>query len=129
MTSYKDYVSASELDKRGYQLDKDGVLATEHFQTVEDAVDDFMQNSFDIVQELVRNYRGRKWTDAFYEDMKKTDLTGKALEFQEALKEAIIQQAIYTYDNGDVSASAYKGESHYAPKAVSVLWGLVIGNF
>jgi hypothetical protein len=129
MTSYKDYVSASELDKRGYQLDKDGVLATEHFQTVEDAVDDFMQNSFDIVQELVRNYRGRKWTDAFYEDMKKTDLTGKALEFQEALKEAIIQQAIYTYDNGDASASAYKGESHYAPKAVSVLWGLVIGNF
>lgn len=129
MTSYKDYVSARELDKRGYQLDKDGVLATEHFQTVEDAVDDFMQNSFDIVQELVRNYRGRKWTDAFYEDMKKTDLTGKALEFQEALKEAIIQQAIYTYDNGDASASAYKGESHYAPKAVSVLWGLVIGNF
>lgn len=129
MTSYKDYVSASELDKRGYQLDKDGVLATEHFQTVEDAVDDFMQNSFDIVQELVRNYRGRKWTDAFYEDMKKTDLTGKALEFQEALKEAIIQQAIYTYDNGDASASAYKGESHYAPKAVSALWGLVIGNF
>jgi len=129
MTSYKDYVSASELDKRGYQLDKDGVLATEHFQTVEDAVDDFMQNSFDIVQELVRNYRGRKWTDAFYEDMKKTDLTGTALEFQEALKEAIIQQAIYTYDNGDASASAYKGESHYAPKAVSVLWGLVIGNF
>ena len=126
MTSYKDYVSASELDKRGYQLDKDGVLATEHFQTVEDAVDDFMQNSFDIVKELVR---GRKWTDAFYEDMKKTDLTGKALEFQEALKEAIIQQAIYTYDNGDASASAYKGESHYAPKAVSVLWGLVIGNF
>ena len=129
MTSYKDYVSASELDKRGYQLDKDGVLATEHFQTVEDAVDDFMQNSFDIVQELVRNYRGRKWTDAFYEDMKKTDLTGNALKFQEALKEAIIQQAIYTYDNGDASASAYKGESHYAPKAVSVLWGLVIGNF
>ena len=129
MTSYKDYVSASELDKRGYPLDKDGVLATEHFQTVEDAVDDFMQNSFDIVQELVRNYRGRKWTDAFYEDMKKTDLTGKALEFQEALKEAIIQQAIYTYDNGDASASAYKGESHYAPKAVSALWGLVIGNF
>ena len=129
MTSYKDYVSASELDKRGYQLDKDGVLATEHFLTVEDAVDDFMQNAFDIVQELVRNYRGRKWTDAFYEDMKKTDLTGKALKFQEALKEAIIQQAIYTYDNGDASASAYKGESHYAPKAVSVLWGLVIGNF
>ena len=129
MTSYKDYVSASELDKRGYQLDKDGVLATEHFQTVEDAVDDFMQNAFDIVQELVRNYRGRKWTDAFYEDMKKTDLTGKALEFQEALKEAIIQQAIYTYDNGDASASAYKGESHYAPKAVSALWGLVIDNF
>lgn len=129
MTSYKDYVSASELDKRGYQLDKDGVLATEHFQTVEDAVDDFMQNAFDIVQELVRNYRGRKWTDAFYEDMKKTDLTGKALKFQEALKEAIIQQAIYTYDNGDASASAYKGESHYAPKAVSALWDLVIGNF
>lgn len=129
MTSYKDYVSAEELTKRGYDLYKDGVLETVHFQTKEDAVDDFMQNAFDIVQELVRNYRGRKWANAFYEDMKKTDLTGRALEFQEALKEAIIEQCIYTYDTGDASASAYKGESHFAPKAVSKLWGLVIGNF
>ena len=126
MISYKDYITKEDLVPRGYILDADGVLDDTHFASKEDAIDDFMQNSFNIVHELVKRYRGREWTKAFFEDMKKQDLTGKALEFQEALHEALIEQAIYIYDNGDASASRYDGEKPYSPKAVAALWDLVI---
>ncbi len=126
MYSYKDYITNDDLVPRGYNLMDDGVLDDSHFQTREDAVDDFLQNSTEIVVGLIQRYRGRDWTKKFLEDMKLDDLTGRALEFQEAFKKALIEQAIYTYDIGDASASAYKGESHYAPKAVEALWGLVI---
>lgn len=126
MYSYKDYITNNDLVPRGYNLMDDGVLDDSHFQTREDAVDDFLQNSTEIVVGLIQRYRGRDWTKKFLEDMKLDDLTGRALEFQEAFKKALIEQAIFTYDNGDASASAYKGESHYAPKAVEALWGLVI---
>lgn len=128
MFNYSDYISNSDLVPRGYDLYADGVLDDTHFQSRDDAVNDFMQNSFEIVTGLITKYNGREWTDAFLEDMKKNDLTGRALKFQEAFKGALIEQCIYTYDNGDASASKYTGESHYAPKAVSKLWGLVIGR-
>lgn len=128
MFKYSDYITNDDLVPRGYDLYADGVLDDSHFQSREDAVNDFMQNSCENVVELIQHYRGRKWTEAFLEDMKKDDLTGNALKFQEAFKGALIEQCIYTYDNGDASASKYTGESHYAPKAVSKLWGLVIGR-
>lgn len=75
---------------------------------------------------MIEKYRGREWTKAFLEDMKKDDLSGRALEFQQAFKKALIEQAIYTYDNGDSQASAYNGQNPYGEKAVQALWGLVI---
>ena len=126
MLSYKDYFTNEDMKPRGYDFMADGVLDDTHFQSKEEACDDFMQNSFNIVHGLIKKRRGRQWTDAFFEDMKKQDLTGKAIEYQEALKQALIEQAIYTYDNGDASASKYEGESAYAPKAVSALWDFII---
>ncbi len=127
---YKDYVSLEELKQRGYNLQADGVLDDTHFENREDAINDFMLNVCNIIYNLVKEYRGRKWTDAFFEDMKKTDLTGKALEYQESLHDAIIEQAIFTYDNGDSQASASNEErkynTAYAPKAVSELWDIVL---
>lgn len=126
MLSYKDYFTNEDMKPRGYDFMADGVLDDTHFQSKAEAVDDFLQNAFNIVHGLIKKRRGREWTKAFFTDMKKTDLTGKALEYQEALKEALIEQAIYTYDNGDASASKYEGESAYAPKAVSALWDFII---
>ena len=128
--NYKDYVRLEELKKRGYDFNTDGVLDSTHFDNVEDAVDDFMQNSCKVVYNLIKDYRGREWTNAFFEDMKQTDLTGKALEYQECLHDAIIEQAIFTYDNGDSQSSASNEErkynTAYAPKAVSELWDIVL---
>lgn len=128
MESYKDYITNDDLIPRGYDLTDDGVLETSHFKSVDDAIDDFMQNAFNIIVKLIERYRGFKWTANFLEDMKQSDLTGTALEFQERFKQALIEQCIYIYDNGDAAASAYKGEEEYAPKAVEWLWGKIIGR-
>lgn len=123
---YKDYMTNDDLIPRGYDLMADGVLDDTHFRTREEAVDDFLGTTYDIVVGLIEKYRGREWTKAFLEDMKKGDLSGRALEFQQAFKKALIEQAIFTYDNGDSQASAYKGINPYSEKAVQALWGLVI---
>lgn len=126
MFSYKDYITKEDLVPRGYILDDDNVLDTTHFHSKQDAIDDFMQNAFEIIEGLVVEYRGREFADAFFTDMKRDDLTGKALEIQNRLKKALIEQNIYTYDNGDSDASKYVGEKPYAPKAVKLLWGEVL---
>jgi hypothetical protein len=126
MFSYKDYITKEDLVPRGYILDDDNVLDITHFNSKEDAIDDFMQNAFDIIESLVVEYRGREFADAFFTDMKRDDLTGKALEIQNRLKKALIEQNIYTYDNGDPEASKYVGEKPYAPKAVKLLWGEIL---
>ena len=123
---YKDYMTNDDLIPRGYDLMADGVIDDTHFRTREEAVDDLLGTAYDIVVGLIRKYRGRQWTKAFLEDMKKDDLSGRALEFQQAFKKALIEQAIYTYDNGDPQASAYKGINPYSEKAVEALWDLVI---
>ena len=130
MINYKDYIDLEDLKKRGYNLQADGVLDDSHFENRDDAIDDFLGNTTKIIYNLVKDYRGKSFADAFFDDMKKTDLTGKALEYQEALHNALIEQAIYTYDNGDSETSSInderKANSVYAPKAVKELWELVL---
>lgn len=130
MIDYRNYVSLEDLRKRGYNLEKEGVLDTSHFDTPQDAVDDFMLNICNIVFHLISRYRGRVWTRAYFEDMAKSDLTGKALEYKEALHNAIIEQAIFTYDNGDSEANSNnddrKNNTAFSPKAVAELWELVL---
>ena len=126
MFSYKDYITKEDLVPRGYILDDDNVLDTTHFNSKEEAIDDFMQNSFDIIEGLIVEYRGEEFADAFFTDMKRDDLTGKALKYQQTLKKALIEQNIYTYDCGDSEASKYVGEKPYAPKAVKLLWNAEI---
>lgn len=123
---YQNYFTNEDLVPRGYDLYADGVLEDTHFKSRTDAVNDFCENAFNIIKNLIEKYRGIPWTAFFLDDMKRTDLTGMAKKFQDAFKTALIEQCIYTYDNGDASASKYVGESHYAPKAVEALWGLVI---
>lgn len=128
MYTYSDYITNTDLIPRGYNLYQEGILDDIHFQNKEDAVNDFMQGCCDIIYNLIKNYRGIKWTDNFFEDMKQSDLTGKALKCQNALKKALVEQCIFTYDCGDPQARSFKGVEPYAPKAVEALWNLVIFN-
>ena len=114
--------------KKGYDFTDKQVLDGVPFQTQEDAIDTYFQDVFDTIYNLVKDYRGKWWTEMFFEDMQHTDLTGVALKYKEALIEALWQQAIFVWDNGDSNANANKDDnrSPYSPKAVKVLWDLII---
>ena len=130
MIDYTKYVKLEDLRKRGYNLEAEGVLEISHFDTLKDAVDDFMLNVCNIVFNLIKSYRGRIWTNAFFEDMAKDNLVGTALEYKEALHNAIIEQAIFNYDNGDSQTTSNnedrKHNTAHAPKAAAELWDLVL---
>ena len=126
---FTDYFTKEDLRKRGYDLEADGVLDTSHFNSKEDAIADFMDNTLRAIYNLFVEYRGRKWADAFFSDMKNTDLTGIPLEYKELLKRALVEQAIYIYDNGDSNANASNDDrankSPYSPKAIAEIWDVL----
>lgn len=114
--------------KKGYDFTDTQVLDGVPFQTQEDAIDTYFQDIFDTIYELIEDYRGRVWTKLFFQDMQHKDLTGDALEYQEALITALWQQAVFVWDNGDSSANANKDDNRlpYSPKAVKTLWDIIL---
>lgn len=126
----RDDITA-KLTKRGYNLFYNGVLDTVHFTTLEDAVDDFLQGCTDSLNDLITTYRGKKWTDKFLQDMSISGMTNastKQQEYHDEYIRALLEQCIFTYDNGDANASASKDNPNnaYSPKAVSILWNMNI---
>lgn len=125
--TYTNYITKLDMRKKGYDLEADGVLDVSHFATIQDAIDDFLDETVRTIYNLVIAYRGREFADNFFTDMTLDDLSGKALDFQQRLKRACLEQAIFNYDNGDVEATYQedKYKSPYAPKAVKELWDLL----
>jgi hypothetical protein len=126
---YSDYFTIEDLRKRGYDLEADNVLDSIHFGSRDEAIEDFMNNSLRAIYNLFVEYKGRNWADAFFSDMKNTDLTGVALDYQQRLHQALIEQAIYIYDNGDSNAVANLNDraerNPYAPKAIVEIWDIL----
>ena len=120
--TYSNYFTVEELAKRGYNLEQDGVLVDEHFASREDAIDDFMNDAFDTIFNLIEDYRGEEFTNAYFEDMARDDLEGEALKWKKALNKALIEQAIFLYDNGNPETTLESNKKPYAPKAVHALW-------
>lgn len=125
MFTYSNYYSDIQIDltKRGYDLTADNVLDSTHFETKEDAINDFLQGAFDNIYDLVVKYRGEQWADAYFTDMQSNSLTGEALVYKQKLQRAFIEQCIFIYDNGDTETTHFEGKYPYAPKAVNALWG------
>ena len=124
--SQENFVEA--VRKKGYDLRDNSVLNSTHFASQDDAVDEFLQNSFDAIYELIRDNRGNQWAELFFEDMSQ-DLTSDddAIKYKAILKEALVEQVVYIWDNGDSDATADKDDrSPYAPKAVKKLWGNIL---
>ncbi len=120
--NYNDYFTVEDLAKRGYDLRQEGILDKSHFASLEDAIDDFMNDVFDTIYGLIENYRGSVWAKKFFEDMATTLTNETALEYQYSLKRALIEQAIFTYDNGNPDATFDQNQKPYAPKAVKAMW-------
>lgn len=131
--NWKDYITQEELRKRGYNLKSDGVLTISHFDSIDDAIDDFCNGALRQLKELIVKYTSRAWAEAFLSDMKRKDLTNETAKmYQELFHDALIEQIIYIYDNGDSSADsdngARKDRSEYSPKAVELLWDKVLAH-
>ena len=129
--AWNDYISKEQLRKRGYNLESNGVLDISHFDSLDDAIDDFCNGALNQLYELIAKYTSRAWADAFLSDMARKDLVNAiALEYQELFKDALIEQIIYVYDNGDSSANSdnqdRKDRSPYSPKAVEKLWDRIL---
>lgn len=127
--TYTNYFNKEDLRKRGYNLEANDVLDASHFDTLEDAIDDFMNNSLRAIYNLFVEYKGRKFADAFFTDMARDDLSGNAKDFKNRLNRALVEQAIFIYDNGDANAqSGYEeryDRSPYAPKAIAEIWDIL----
>jgi len=120
---FKEY-----LTKKGYNLDAEGVLDTTHFLTPEDAQDDFLQNAFDNIYNFIGEVAGACYRDAFFEDMSEdVSSSEKATLYKDDLIEAIEQEAIFIYDNGDSTTNASEDDRmHLAPKALNCLYRRIL---
>lgn len=121
-------VTIEDVRSRGYDLLADGRLNQGDFLTIEDSANQFIEECCDMIWALIEKHRGIKWCEEFKKDMMLDDLTDTALLCKFALKKAMLEQVIFIYENGDVSANAIKDDTKrsLSPKAVSKLYNFGI---
>jgi hypothetical protein len=124
---YKLLLSPDDMVRRGYDLKVEGRLNQGDFNSIEDAIDDFMQQCFDSIYNLIEMYRGPSWTSDFFDDMSTAIIKDNyplAYKLQEALKWALLEQTVFIYDNGDINTSSKIeiDKIGYSPKSIQKLW-------
>ena len=126
--NYSSLLSYEDILSRGYDLKVEGRLVKGDFLTIEDAISQFCYEVVDSIVGLIEAYRGQLWTLEFIQDMCQDNLVGAALSYQDALKGAILDQAIFIYENGSKEASAIVDNNRieYSPKAMRRLWNFGI---
>lgn len=117
-------ITIEDVKTRGYDLTKDGALLQGDFLTIQDSANQFITECCDMVWGLIEKHRGVAWTNLFKKDMESQSLTGNALHYQEALKKVMLEQVVFIYENGDITANALKDENKRAisPKVITKLY-------
>lgn len=124
---YKTFFSYDDICNRGYDLKAEGRLNQGDFLTIDVAIDDFLQEVFNSIYDLIESYKGKKWTRFFFEDMATEidkELYPNAYSMQETLKWSLIEQAVFIYENGDVMTSGKiePDKLGYSQKVIRKLW-------
>lgn len=125
-------VSIDDIKKRGYDLKADGRLLQGDFATIEDSANQFIEECCDTVWGLIEKNRGFKWTQLFKKDIENETLKDELLDlFKERLKEAMVEQVVYIYENGDYNASGIIDATRRAnsPKMLNKLYNIGIMRF
>lgn len=124
-------VTIEDVRSRGYDLLADGRLNQGDFATIDDTAIQFIQECCDMIWAVIEKHRGFKWTEWFKQDMMRDDLNDMALLCKNALKKAMLEQVIFIYENGDISANAIKDDTKRAisPKALNKLYNFGIIHF
>ena len=124
-------VTIEDVRSRGYDLLADGRLNQGDFATIDDTAIQFIQECCDMIWAVIEKHRGFKWCECFKQDMMRDDLNDMALLCKNALKKAMLEQVIFIYENGDISANAIKDDTKRAisPKALNKLYNFGIIHF
>ena len=124
---YKAFLSYGDILARGYDLKALGRLEQGDFSTIEYAIDDFLQETFQTIYDLIESYKGINFTTSFFDDMSQEIdkyQYPKAFALQTILKWCLVEQAIFIYENGDVMTSSQiqPDKISYSPKVIRKLW-------
>lgn len=125
-------ITIDDVRSRGYDLVADGRLNQGDFITIEDSANQFIEECCDMIWDLIEKHRGFKWTEHFKQDMLRDDLEDNlALLYQETIKKIMLEQIVFIYENGDITANAYKDDTKRAisPKALNKLYNIGILKF
>ena len=117
-------ITIEDVKTRGYDLTKDGALLQGDFLTIQDSANQFITECCDMIWELIEKHNGIEWTEKFKEDMSQQDLSGLALRYQNAIKNILLEQIVFIYENGNINANATKDENKRAisPKVITKLY-------
>ena len=126
MIDFKKFIDYDIFKERGYDLKVKGRLNQGDFATIDEAVDDFLKSCFENLYNLIESYRGITWTKMLFEDMSQ-DLANESEQsqiYQEVIKWAVLEQAVFIYENGDINSRAKKDIEYvgYSPKVTRKLW-------
>ena len=121
-------VTINDVRSRGYDLLVDGRLNQGDFETIEASANQFIDECCGMIWGLIAKHRGYVWTNEFKQDMMRDDLNDMALVCQQVLKEAMLDQVIFIYENGDASASATIDTTKrtISPRAIGKLYSVGI---
>lgn len=119
--TYKNYITLDDIkDEAGYDLTKR--LELGDFNSMQEAADNFMQDQFEEVVNLISSKMGRIWCKNFLQDIL-TDaeiepiVEEMALAFKDALKEHIV----YRFEVGDPVAVGDSNTPRYSERMIETL--------
>lgn len=119
--TYKNYITLDDIKKEsGYNLIER--LELGDFNSKEEAADNFMQDQFDEVCNLVASKMGIYWTKNFLSDIltdaETNEIVGQmAYGFRDALKEHIV----YRFEVGDPVAIGDSNTPRYSERMIDAL--------
>ncbi len=124
-------ITIEDVRSRGYDLLADGRLNQGDFATIEDSANQFIEECCYMIWDVIERHRGVKWCESFKQDMFRDDLSDMALLVKNALKKAMLEQVVFIYENGDISANAIKDDTKrsLSPKALNKLYAFGIIHF
>lgn len=101
---YNNLLTYEAIMSKGYDLKLPNKLNQGDFATIEEAVEDFIDEIVDKVFMLIAKRNTVEWTTKLFQDMDSeidSNVYPKAYQMQQLLKEALVYQALFIYDNGD----------------------------
>lgn len=125
-------VTIDDVRSRGYDLLADGRLNQGDFATIEDSANQFIEECCDMIWDIIERHRGVKWCEQFKQDMMSEEATdGIITYYKEVIKKILLEQVVFIYENGDISANAIKDDTKRAlsPKALNKLYAFGIIQF